>query len=183
MQSDEHFEVFTSVFSPQVNRGRHPHRNKEPEKVVVTHSYVPRRPDEVNLTKEDVIQIHFKEGDSRWFGQLQNGQQGYFPASYVIELSQNTHHSDRSAKNSQGLRRHSSVHVGSVVILRDHAGGGKQQAPRGKEEEEGAFLTLKQDTQVPFMAHSSPSLLYRILSKHRKRSQSQGAINGAFKPE
>ncbi|XP_072514069.1 vexin [Salminus brasiliensis] len=179
MQSNEHFEVFTTVFSPQVSRARHRYRHEEPDKVVVTHRYVPQWPDEVELTQGDVIHVLSKQEGSRWFGRLQNGQQGYFPASCVLELSHNVHHRDEASKNGRGLRRHSSVHVGSAELLGDLAGGGRPQAPRGGEE--GPFLTLKHEAQAS--APSSPSLLHRILSKHRRKSHCQGASNGAFEPD
>lgn len=60
--------------------------------MVVAHSYVPQCQDEVELTHGDVVQVLSKQDESRWFGQLQNGQQGYFTASCVIDLSRNTHH-------------------------------------------------------------------------------------------
>ncbi|MCI4391604.1 hypothetical protein PGIGA_G00136470 [Pangasianodon gigas] len=180
MQSDEHFQVFTTVLTPQVRRRRrHRYRCEEPDKVVVAHSYVPQWPDEMELARGDIVQVLSKQDESRWFGQLRNGQQGYFPASCVIELSHNTDHRDGAAKNDEGLGRRCSVQVESVVILRERAGGGRQQAPRGGGREEGPFLTLKQDAQAPSSAHSSPSLLHRILSKHLRKSQCQGASNRA----
>ncbi|KAG9283383.1 hypothetical protein AMEX_G2142 [Astyanax mexicanus] len=179
MQSNEHFEVFTTVFSPQVGRARHRYRNEEPDKVVVTHRYVPQWPDEVELTQGDVIQVFSRQEEERWFGRLQNGQQGYFPASCVLELNHNLHHRDEASKNGKGLRRHSSVHVGSAGLLGDFAGGGRPQTPRGGEE--GPFLTLKHEAQAS--APSSPSLLHRILSKHRRRSHCQGSSNRAFEPD
>lgn len=60
--------------------------------MVVAHSYVPQWPDKVELAHGDVVQVLSKQDESRWFGQLQNGQQGYFSASCVIDLSHNTHH-------------------------------------------------------------------------------------------
>ncbi|MCJ8745852.1 hypothetical protein PDJAM_G00135220 [Pangasius djambal] len=133
----------------------------------------------MSTSKSSPLSSRLRQDESRWFGQLWNGQQGYFPASCVIELSHNTDHRDGAAKNGEGLRRRCSVQVESVVILRERAGGGRQQAPRGGEREEGPFLTLKQDAQAPSSAHSSPSLLHRILSKHLRKSQCQGASNRA----
>ncbi|XP_066530438.1 vexin [Hoplias malabaricus] len=179
MQSNEHFEVFTTVFSPQVGRARHRYRHEVADKVVVTHKYLPQWPDEVELTQGDVILVLSRLEESRWFGRLQSGQQGYFPPSCVLELSQKTQHRDEVAKNGRGLRRHSSVHVRATEFLGDCTGGGRPQAPRGGEE--GPFLALKHEASAT--APSSPSLLHRILSKHRRRSHCQGASNGAFEPE
>ncbi|KAM9337204.1 SH3 and cysteine-rich domain-containing protein [Symphorus nematophorus] len=100
MHSNEHFEVFTTVLAPQV-----------------VHSYRPHWPDELELSPGDVILVLSKHEEERWFGRLQDGQRGYFPASCVMELSQ---------------------------------------------------------------THRSPNLLHRILSKCRKKSECQGATNGAF---
>lgn len=53
------------------------------------------------------------------------------------------------------------------------------KSPGGSDREEGAFLALRREAQ----AHSSPSLLQRILSKHRRNSHCQRATNGAFEAE
>lgn len=54
--------------------------------MVVNHSYKPHWPDELELSQGDVIQVLFKHEESRWYGRLQTGQQGYFPATHVTEL-------------------------------------------------------------------------------------------------
>ncbi|XP_030623027.1 vexin [Chanos chanos] len=183
MQSNEHFEVFTTVFSPQVNRARHRPRPDGNDKVVVTHKYKPHWPDELELAEGDVIQVLSKHEESRWFGRLPNGQQGHFPASYVLELSHDIHQRDESSGTIWGSRRRSSGQAGSVEVLRDCSGGRRPEAPRGGGGEEGPFLALSREAQTPATAHSSPSLLHRILSKHRRKSQCQGATNRAFEPD
>lgn len=60
--------------------------------MAVEQSYLPQWPDEVELTRGEIVQVLSKQNESRWFGQLQDGQQGYFPASCVTKLSDNTHH-------------------------------------------------------------------------------------------
>lgn len=60
--------------------------------MVVAHSYVPQWPEEVELTHGNIVQVLSKQDESRWSGQLQNVQQGYFLASCVIKLSHNTAH-------------------------------------------------------------------------------------------
>ncbi|AWP20682.1 putative ribosome biogenesis regulatory protein -like [Scophthalmus maximus] len=84
MHSHEHFEVFTTVLAPQ---GRYRYRAGA-EKMVVVHSYRPHWPDELELSLGDVILVLSKHEEERWFGRRQHGQQGYFPASCVMELSQ-----------------------------------------------------------------------------------------------
>lgn len=56
--------------------------------MVVVHGYRPHWPDELELSPGDVILVLSKHEEERWFGRLQGGQRGYFPASCVMELSQ-----------------------------------------------------------------------------------------------
>lgn len=56
--------------------------------MVAVHSYRPHWPDELELSPGDVILVLSKHEEERWFGRLQGGQRGYFPASCVMELSQ-----------------------------------------------------------------------------------------------
>lgn len=56
--------------------------------MVAVHSYRPNWPDELELSAGDVILVMSKHEEERWFGRLQSGQRGYFPASCVMELSQ-----------------------------------------------------------------------------------------------
>lgn len=56
--------------------------------MVVVHRYKPQWQDELELSPGDVILVLSKHEEGRWFGRLQNGQQGYFPASCVMELGQ-----------------------------------------------------------------------------------------------
>lgn len=56
--------------------------------MAVVHSYKPQWPDELELLAGDVILVLSKHEEERWFGRLQGGQRGYFPASCVMELSQ-----------------------------------------------------------------------------------------------
>ncbi len=53
------------------------------------------------------------------------------------------------------------------------------KSPGRDDREEGAFLALRREAQ----AHSSPNLLQRILSKHRRNSHCQRATSGAFEVE
>lgn len=56
--------------------------------MVVVHRYRPHWPDELELSPGDVTLVLSKHEEGRWFGKLQNGQRGYFPASCVMELRQ-----------------------------------------------------------------------------------------------
>uniref|UniRef100_A0A8C7T7G9 Abelson helper integration site 1 n=1 Tax=Oncorhynchus mykiss TaxID=8022 RepID=A0A8C7T7G9_ONCMY len=55
--------------------------------VVSLYDYSATRSDELTVQRGDVIYVLYKDNDNWWFGRLANGQQGYFPATYV-ELSQ-----------------------------------------------------------------------------------------------
>ncbi|XP_054870782.1 nostrin-like [Amphiprion ocellaris] len=84
--SEEHLEVFTTVFSPQVCRSRTRTRQVAAEKVVVVTSYRSRWPKELDLNRGDLVQVLFKEDEAWWFGRLPTGHQGYFPATCVEPL-------------------------------------------------------------------------------------------------
>ncbi|KAM7369934.1 hypothetical protein PAMP_011222 [Pampus punctatissimus] len=167
--------------------------------MVVVHSYRPHWPDELELSPGDIILVLSKHEEERWFGRLQDGQQGYFPASCVMELGQvNLPH--------KGLRRSVSLRTsawdndvnlrskcGSGHILqalkrgsRGGGGGGEVGLDRDQGESEGPAPVRRPQIPLPQAAgsqpqtHRSPSLLHRILSKCRKKSECQGATNGAF---
>ncbi|KAG7523880.1 SH3 domain-containing kinase-binding 1-like [Solea senegalensis] len=201
MHSHEHFEVFTTVLAPQ---GRYRHR-AEAEQMVVVHSYRPHWPDELQLRPGDVILVLSKHEEERWFGRRQDGQQGYFPASCVMELSQMHRppkdlHRTLSLRSSawdgnsgvrrrqtnghilQGLRRGSR---GGVAGATGGVGGGLA-LDEGRGESKNPFLAHRPQIPLPQpvasqpQSHRSPGLLHRILSKCRKKTECQGATNGAF---
>ncbi|XP_014036850.1 jouberin [Salmo salar] len=205
-QQNEHFEVFTTVLSPQVHRGRCQFRQAEADKMVVKRSYKPHWPDELALTRGEFILVLFKDDEARWFGRLQNGQQGYFPASHVMELS---HQDDEPAKDVHRLARRGSApatYAGGTGALRLQAlrrasraaaGGGPEGAGGAEGEREGPILILKSQISLPNrlpqpqpqpqpqprpqpQAHSSPSFFHRILSKHRRRSECHGSSNTGY---
>uniref|UniRef100_A0A8C7T9V4 Jouberin n=1 Tax=Oncorhynchus mykiss TaxID=8022 RepID=A0A8C7T9V4_ONCMY len=53
--------------------------------VVSLYDYSATRSDELTVQRGDVIYVLYKDNDNWWFGRLANGQQGYFPATYVAE--------------------------------------------------------------------------------------------------
>ncbi|XP_023272769.1 uncharacterized protein C8orf46 homolog [Seriola lalandi dorsalis] len=197
MHSNEHFEVFTTVLAPQ---GRYRYR-AEAEKMVVVHSYRPHWPDELELSLGDVILVLSKHEEERWFGRLQDGQQGYFPASCVMELSQ-PNLPPRGPRRSVSLRtsawdndsgvrsRYGNGHILQALRRGSRGGGGGggggMALDGGQGEREGPFLVRRPQIPLPQpvasqpQTHRSPGLLHRILSKCRKKSECQGATNGAF---
>ncbi|XP_053144451.1 jouberin isoform X2 [Hemicordylus capensis] len=58
------------------------------ETVVALYDYTAHRSDELTIHRSDTIQVLYKDNDNWWFGSLVNGQQGYFPASYVVGETQ-----------------------------------------------------------------------------------------------
>uniref|UniRef100_A0A8C6UY69 Abelson helper integration site 1 n=1 Tax=Neogobius melanostomus TaxID=47308 RepID=A0A8C6UY69_9GOBI len=55
--------------------------------VVALYNYKANRSDELTIYRGDVIQVLYKDNENWWFGQLSNGTQGYFLASYVVDES------------------------------------------------------------------------------------------------
>ncbi|XP_072221649.1 jouberin isoform X2 [Leuresthes tenuis] len=53
--------------------------------VVSLYDYRANRSDELTVCRGDVIQVLYKDNDTWWFGRLDNGLQGYFLASYVVD--------------------------------------------------------------------------------------------------
>ncbi|XP_056422576.1 jouberin isoform X2 [Hyla sarda] len=63
------------------------------ETVVALYDYTAHRSDELSIHRSDIIHVLYKDNDNWWFGSLQNGQQGYFPANYVAaEIQQEYDH-------------------------------------------------------------------------------------------
>lgn len=176
MHSNEHFDVFTTVLAPQ---GRCQFR-AEAEKMVVVRRYQPHWPDELELSPGDVILVLSKHGEEgRWFGRLQDGRRGYFPASCVMELNQ-AKIQLMSLRRSVSLR---STDLGDAGFRRRHQTGHVRQSLRAG----GGVLNCSQPVRegpvsMAPQPHTqrSPGLLHRILSKCRRKSECQGATNGAF---
>ncbi|KAM4543620.1 vexin [Fundulus diaphanus] len=186
-QSSENFEVFTTVLAPQ---GRYRYK-AEAEKVAVVRSYSPHWPDELALAPGDVILVLSKHDEGgRWFGRLQDGQWGYFPASCVMELCQanlpaKALQRSLSLRVSAGNAERSSGHV-LQALRRGSSRGGAAGLDRSQVTREGPFQARRPQSPPPVSAapqpqmQRSPSLLHRILSKCRRKSECQGATNGAF---
>ncbi|XP_077365563.1 uncharacterized protein LOC144009612 [Festucalex cinctus] len=187
----EHLEVFTTVLAPQ---GRHPYRNND-DKMVVVHSYSPLWPDELELDAGDVIVVLSQDCSGRWYGRLQDGQQGYFPASCVLELGQeNLAPKARMRRRSASQRTASSSDGDRGCVRRNSTSGPVLQALR-KASRSGGEADFVEAPPPPRrhlpppaqrsphgtpQMQRSPGLLHRILSRCRRKSECQGATNGAF---
>ncbi|KAL4635200.1 CD2-associated protein-like isoform X1 [Arapaima gigas] len=180
MQRSENFEVFTTVLSPQVYRARQ-RCAEDGEKVVVSTNYRAHWPDELELCQGDIIQVLYKDDKLWWFGRMQNGRQGYFPTTYVTSLSQK----EENAKVALSSVKRGSVQDVAADVLGSCTGRCRLRAQRNREEE-GLFLALRAEGPSPLTeghTQSSPGLLHRFLSRPCRKSDCQGATNGAFQPD
>ncbi|CAL8347634.1 unnamed protein product [Merluccius merluccius] len=164
MQSDEQFEVFTTVFSPQVCRSRVRTRPTDEDKVVATINYRAHCPEELDLSHGDVIQVLLKEDPSWWFGRLHNGNEGYFPSACVT---------------TRGPVQHN-------LFLCFSAGNGLGTPKLPRKNSIRRALALDSPSTM-----GSPSLLHRVLAKSRRKScphlphvsADPGSINSAYLPD
>ena len=51
--------------------------------MVVLYDYKAQRSDELTLLSGDTVLLLYKDSEAWWMGELADGQQGFFPASYV----------------------------------------------------------------------------------------------------
>ncbi|XP_026005167.1 uncharacterized protein LOC113010341 isoform X2 [Astatotilapia calliptera] len=178
--SNEHIEVYTTVFSPQVCRSRTRTRYVGAEKMAVAR-----------------IQVQFKEDEAWWFGRLKNGDEGYFPAA-CVELLQG----GASSIATPTLLRRGSV---PAVVLTAGAPCGctsgrstpkllrknSIRRPLGLGGPSVAAAGTGGSSAAP---QGSPSLLHRVLAKSRRKScphlthihhptPDTGSVNTAFQPD
>ncbi|XP_075718618.1 jouberin isoform X2 [Rhinoderma darwinii] len=73
------------------------------ETVVALYDYTAHRSDELSIHRSDIINVLYKDNDNWWFGSLQNGQQGYFPANYVAAEIQYEHDHPTTSKSHYPL--------------------------------------------------------------------------------
>ncbi|XP_056247571.1 uncharacterized protein si:dkey-97a13.12 [Seriola aureovittata] len=192
--SDEQFEIYTTVFSPQVCRSRTRTRTRhvEAEKVVVaTVQYRSRLTKELDLNQGDLIQVLFKEDEAWWFGRLSNGDEGYFPVACVEPLQ-----GGDSLRATPTLVRRGSV---PVVVTSTGATCGctsgrstpkllRKNSIRRPPGLDGPSVVAGGSAAPP---HGSPSLLHRVLAKSRRKScphlpqhpLDTGSVNTAFQPD
>ena len=51
--------------------------------VVALYDYQAQRSDELSFVQGDSIRVLYKDSDNWWMGELEDGQQGFFPVNYV----------------------------------------------------------------------------------------------------
>lgn len=48
------------------------------------YDYLAQRSDELTLIRGDRVKVIYKDNDNWWMGELDSGQQGFFPTNYVL---------------------------------------------------------------------------------------------------
>ena len=56
--------------------------------VRAAYPFAARNPDELNLDEGDVIKVFRQEDEHWWVGEMEDGRQGYFPASYTTMIGE-----------------------------------------------------------------------------------------------
>ena len=51
--------------------------------VTALYDYQAQRSDELSFVKDEVIKVLYRDNDNWWMGELEDGQQGFFPVNYV----------------------------------------------------------------------------------------------------
>ncbi|KAL6103681.1 uncharacterized protein ACO6RY_13579 [Pungitius sinensis] len=172
-QSDEHFEVYTTIFSPQVCRSgtrtgirdrtstgigsRSWSRDVEAEKMEVATQHRSSWQKELDLNQGDLIQVLFKEDEAWWFGRRSDGKEGYFPAACVEPLQGG----ESSGAPPMVLKR-GSVPVASMTEAPPSGGTSIQRLLRR--------TSLRLDGNLAMAPQGSPSLLHRVLARSRRKS-------------
>ncbi|XP_071348391.1 uncharacterized protein [Trachinotus anak] len=193
--SDEQFEIYTTVFSPQVCRSRTRTRRVDAEQVVVAAAqYRSRLAKELDLNQGDLIQVLFKEDEAWWFGRLSNGDEGYFPVAFVEPLQGR----DPSRATPLLVRRGSVPAVVTPTGAPCGCTSGRSTPKLLRKNSIRRPLGLDGPSAVAGGSggsaappHSSPSLLHRVLAKSRRKScphlphppLDTGSINTAFQPD
>ncbi|XP_027130777.1 jouberin isoform X1 [Larimichthys crocea] len=97
-----------STLPDHISSGTHVETDPIQQVVVSLYDYRANRSDELTIRRGDVIHVLYKDNDNWWFGRLDNGQQGYFLASYVADqrdYNEGGHaHSEETAERSTPTR-------------------------------------------------------------------------------
>ncbi|CAJ0931927.1 unnamed protein product [Ranitomeya imitator] len=93
------------------------------ETVIALYDYSAHRSDELSIQRSDIIHVLYKDNDNWWFGSLQNGHQGYFPANYVAAEIQHDDDNPTTSKfhypgpHEQSQADHPEHNAGTVNIF------------------------------------------------------------------
>ncbi|KAG8123816.1 hypothetical protein E2320_019123, partial [Naja naja] len=86
------------------------------ETVVALYDYTAHRSDELTIHCNDIIQVLYKDNDNWWFGSLANGQQGYFPANYVVGETQYEQQQSKVLAEESTLPSNEFIKVSSPAV-------------------------------------------------------------------
>ncbi|XP_014354403.1 uncharacterized protein LOC102361325 [Latimeria chalumnae] len=164
------------------------------------------------LCQGDVIQVLFKDDEVWWFGRQQNGQQGYFPASYVTKAGDRNEEKTISSYSSQSdgfplsetepyklVKRRPSIFnkpQASPVVqssvkrssiyepCTDVSISTEGQNNKVQQNTKGdPALALGPEATLPLTRNNTSSILRKILMKQKKKAEDLGATNSAFEPD
>ncbi|XP_071381606.1 jouberin isoform X1 [Centroberyx affinis] len=168
--------------------------------VVSLYDYSANRSDELTVHRGDVIHVLYKDNDSWWFGRLPNGQQGYFPATYVAEerdfnegvsqsLEADTVFSEGTVERSTPTKVSAAISSsGELRFLSEQDTDPELTDTKAKRKKKvkklGVPLSPSQATS------SDPEAPWSTSSRRRARSTDRplpkrptGRANGAFEPD
>ncbi|OWF48871.1 jouberin-like isoform X4 [Mizuhopecten yessoensis] len=145
--------------------------------VKALYDYRAQRSDELTIFKNDVITVLYKDNESWWMGELPDGQQGFFPANYVLAEDGNDQLFDTlpSPDRSKGKKKVTAVTTksGELKFLSGTEESdedileGRKKGKNGKKKKRGSQDNVMSDTAS-------------VDSKASKGSR--GSRNGTNKP-
>ncbi|XP_073527390.1 jouberin isoform X2 [Phyllobates terribilis] len=140
------------------------------ETVIALYDYTAHRSDELSIQRSDIIHVLYKDNDNWWFGSLQNGQQGYFPANYVAAEIQHDYDHPTTSKfhypvsQEQSQADHPEHNAGMVNILTPNRKYTMSAVPSKSKDlkfmshhdtDEGSPVTFEQRQKIQQMRQST----------------------------
>ncbi|KAF7670049.1 hypothetical protein LDENG_00084520 [Lucifuga dentata] len=166
--------------------------------VVSLFDYSANRSDELTIRRGDVIHVLYKDNDNWWFGRLQNGQQGYFLASYVVDEREFIEDVSRSlealplteeiADRSTPTRVSAAISSpGELKFLSEHDTDPELTDTKTKKKKKVKKLDTPASSQARF---SDPEASGSSISRRKSRAADRplpkrptGRANSAFEPD
>ncbi|XP_062424184.1 vexin [Rhea pennata] len=199
--SDENLEVFTTVISskscsPARRRAKAPQHILAKSVIAIADCW-PHRPDKPQPHHGDVLQVLYGDDEVRDLGCLQSGQQAPCPAKCTAkhmgiseqESSKSCdHQSDRKSSFPASSVTHIAVKQAAATELpTDDSTFTEDQRQRlRKTTEYDLTLPPGAEASLPLTGGNlcgTPSLLRKMLMKHKKKSEYLGATNSAFEAD
>ncbi|XP_025932848.1 vexin [Apteryx rowi] len=200
--SDENLEVFATVISskscsPARRRAKTPHHLLT-KSVITVADCRPHRTDKPQPHHSDLLQVLYRDDEVRHLGHPQSGQQAPCPAKCTAKHMGISEQESSKSCNHQSDRKSSQFPASSVTHITV-----KQAAVTESPTDDSTFTedhgqrlrkTTEYDLTLPPGAEASlpltggnlcgtPSLLRKMLMKHKKKSEYLGATNSAFEAD